>query len=312
MTIVAREPQGPASASRPRNLAELKAVRPATSPEVEAKFRENIDAAQHWFKDHKLGRFAGNAKISNGMMQQENAGMLGLPIGPAKFVWRGIILASENFAVDKDVIGHEISHAVVTHLIPNGIRYRLAEGLQENAAIHESLADTFSHLMYPTDWTVGESGQHVRVMGEWQFGVDPRNLPEMQEALRKKFMEKGYNWDEAEAKAKDFVDKGLDGHWLADVPNMAARKIGEAIGEKDMTTVYLQALDQVPHGDADFGGLAFATQRAALTEFGKNSKQVQAVVQAWDAVGLTRDKIIASMSGSNKGLAKNLLPKAPK
>ncbi|MBC7462422.1 MAG: M4 family metallopeptidase [Thermoleophilia bacterium] len=179
-----------------------------------------------------------------------------------------------SFTKAPDVLAHEWSHRIVNHLVP---------GIQnggEDAAINESLADTFAAAYDTKDWTIGEGlGLNIRTLNHPErdtiehSGGHPGSVADVERMFR--------------PGSEYFTPEGEpEPHALSALPSKAAALIGEGLGRDAMAKIYLKAVRDYMQPGRKIEGLASDTIRSATDLFGAGSKQVGVVKQAWDAVGV--------------------------
>jgi bacillolysin len=156
-----------------------------------------------------------------------------------------------------DVVAHEFFHGVID--AEAKIRYIGQEG-----ALHESIADVLA----------------TGIDGNWQIGEDvyTPNIPG--DALRDLSSLTWTNWN-------SFPGSDDEVHAMSEIPSHAAYLIGSAIGMSELRQVWYTALTDHLRDGAGFAGARDATIAAARVLHGARSTQVQAVIDAWDAVGVS-------------------------
>lgn len=152
-------------------------------------------------------------------------------------------------AYTQDVVAHEYTHRIVHELIPNYGR----DG--ETGAINESLADTIGAAI-DGDWHMAED---VGRTG----GIRVLNTP---------------------SATISTYERGDEVHHGAAIANNAASQIGNAIGTDKMGDIYVEAMKKYVPGNVTFTKLATDTWNASVDLYGENSKETNAVEQAWDSV----------------------------
>lgn len=155
-----------------------------------------------------------------------------------------------------DVVAHELFHGVVDHEVQ--LRYSGQEG-----ALHESFADVLA------------SG----IDGNWQIGEDVFTPAVPGDALRDLSKLNHTDWRRFPA-GEDEV------HAMSEVPSHAAYLAGRAIGAAELRRVWYAALTDHMKNGAGFAGARDATIAAARVLYGAKDSRTQAVVDAWEAVGI--------------------------
>lgn len=244
----------------------------------------NIAAAQQFFAGFGIGNAQGNGAIKTTIGVSDGTGYLpqtdAIEIGFNP-------LNGKNEAYSGDVIAHEYTHRILQNLHPG-----FGFGGAQNAAVSESLADTFAVAIDGNDWTIGEdelagglrslasgvglgpngSGQYVNIQG-------PTNV-------------------------SGFVQTNSDSggaHINASIPNQAAYQIGTALGKSGMANVYMRAIQAHIPANAGFQELANATQVSAEELYGGGSAEAQLVQSAWAKVGVTTQPSTAPQTNAVTG-----------
>jgi Thermolysin metallopeptidase, alpha-helical domain len=159
-----------------------------------------------------------------------------------------------SYGVD-DVVVHEYAHRVIGRMLD------LTPLGQQPSEVDESLADIFASVVDP-DWTVGED-------------VKPGGFRDMADPGR--FGDPGF--------VRDYVATD-DPHINAGIMNRAASLIGERLGRQAMGQIYFDTVRDHLDGESGLVDVAVGTLRAASARHGGRSAELQAVTEAWDAVGL--------------------------
>jgi len=179
-----------------------------------------------------------------------------------------------TFAKADDVLAHEYSHRVVNNVL--GL-----EPVGESGAVNESLADTFAAAYDNKNWTIGETVRDggLRDMAHPDRAQDA--IPTDRGMMRRP------------ANIRDYLDLPISEdtdmggvHINVGIPNKAASLIGDALGRDTMAKIYIDAVRNYMGSQSGIADTARATVAAATDQFGGDSKQVAAVMQAWQAVGL--------------------------
>lgn len=188
-----------------------------------------------------------------------------------------------RFTKSLDVVGHELTHGVVTHT--SNLEYR-----DESGALNEHMADVFGCLVKQwkkkqtvakADWLIGPD-----IMGP---GVTAKSLRTMKEG-------KAYENDPilgTDPQPKHLRDKFTGSednggvHINSGIPNHAFYLVAMALGgrawEKAGLIWYktLLALTRT----SSFADMVTMSTQLAAGEYGSNSTEHKAVVSAWKAVG---------------------------
>jgi len=186
------------------------------------------------------------------------------------------------YSTGLDVTAHEITHGVTQ--FTSGLRFR-----HEQGALNESYSDVFAALI-DGNWELGED---ILAEGAVQLGYssvrsmsDPSKYPVATElipygdgsGLYPEHMSQYYHAPEE-----------LDGggvHFNSAIPNHAAYKIATAIGRDKMGRIYYRALTVYLTPTSTFRDQRIATIQSARDLYGAGSAEEQAVVQAFDQVGI--------------------------
>ena len=236
---------------------------------------------KYFLRKHRLNSFDGNGSVIRSYVHYgtnyENA------------FWDGERMTygdgAERFSplVSIDVVGHEISHGVTD--FSSDLVY-----LSESGALNESFSDIFGEMVehYATgsnDWLIGEEieieGDGLRNMRDPKADGDPDTY-------------EGENWITGLADYGGVhTNSGVQNYWfyLLSVGGSGTNDNGDdysvrAIGRRQAAaiafrnnTVYLTKNSN--YSDAYLGSLS-----ATEDLFGKNSREYQAVTDAWAAVGV--------------------------
>ena len=159
----------------------------------------------------------------------------------------------------KDIIAHEAGHAILEAEIQMGF-----DG--QEGALHESFGDVMGSLVDADDWQIGEDA--------FTPGKSGDALRDMSKPTKYKHMNE--------------VKGAPEPHLLADIPNLAAVRVAEAIGREDMGKVWYQGFTELLKDHGTFADAAVATVKAAEQLFGAGSSQSAAVTDAWTSVGVLK------------------------
>jgi Zn-dependent metalloprotease len=189
-----------------------------------------------------------------------------------------------RFTRSLDVVGHELTHGVITHTA--NLEYR-----NEPGALNEHLADVFGSLV--KQWKKDQTAARA----DWLIGGDIMGPATDAEALRTFKDEPAYEDDPllgTDPQPKHMRDK-YDGpsdnggvHINSGIPNhafyLAARAIGGRAWEKAGRIWYDSMLALTT--TCGFADMAARSLQEAATLFGVRSRERRAVRDAWKAVGL--------------------------
>lgn len=189
-----------------------------------------------------------------------------------------------RFTKSLDVVGHELTHGVITHT--SNLEYR-----NESGALNEHLADVFGSLV--KQWKKDQTAAKA----DWLIGNDIMGPGTEASALRTFRDEPAFEDDPllgTDPQPKHMRDK-YEGssdnggvHINSGIPNhafyLAARKIGGRAWERAGRIWYASMLALSP--TSDFSDMASRTLREAGALCGARSPEHKAVRDAWKAVGL--------------------------
>ena len=192
-----------------------------------------------------------------------------------------------------DVIGHELAHGVVDRTV--GLVYWFQPG-----ALNEHVADVFGSMVkqkkleqdaQDADWLIGEG----------LFTANVQSGTPGQPAVLRSMKDPGSGYDdpvvgkdEQPGHMSEFVRTRQDNggvHINSGIPNkafyLAATHIGGRSWEKAGHIWYETLLSPTLSPFANFQQFARETIMVASDLFGPNSAEQQAVIEAWDEVGVT-------------------------
>ncbi len=181
-----------------------------------------------------------------------------------------------------DVIGHELTHAVTEHTA--NLVYK-----NEPGALNESLSDIMGVMVEKKSWdlgadiyTPGKPGDALRSL------KDPASIPNPLKPGE------GYP-DHYNKRYTGTADNG-GVHINSSINNKAAYLVSEGgehygvkvtgVGREATEKIYYRALTKYLTANSDFKMMRQAALQSAEDLYGKNSKAVQAVTKAYDAVGV--------------------------
>ncbi len=179
-----------------------------------------------------------------------------------------------------DVGAHEMSHGVVQHTA--GLIYR-----NESGALNESYADIFGAMVDRDDWLIGED-----IMADGSIAL--RSLEDPSVIVDER-TESGYSPDHWSKRYIGNLDNG-GVHINSSINNKAAYLVSEGgehygiavngVGREATEQIYYRALSFYLTRNSDFSMMRQAAIQAATDLYGSNSAEVQAVTQAYNAVGV--------------------------
>ena len=188
-----------------------------------------------------------------------------------------------RFTKSLDVVGHELTHGVVSHTA--ALEYR-----NESGALNEHFADVFGSLV--KQWKGGQTASQA----DWLIGPDIMGPGTQAKSLRTFKAERAYENDAAlgtDPQPKRLADKYLGTadsggvHINSGIPNHAfyllARALGGNAWERAGLIWYntLRAL----HQTSDFANMVSMSTQSAGALYGAGSTEEKAVAKAWKDVG---------------------------
>jgi Zn-dependent metalloprotease len=188
-----------------------------------------------------------------------------------------------RFTRSLDVVGHELSHGVVTYTA--NLVYQ-----NESGALNEHFADVFG--MLTRQWHEGTEVQNA----DWLIGKDIMGPAATARGLRTFRAEKAYENDSyfgTDPQPKQLRDqyRGSDDnggvHINSGIPNHAFFLFAKALGGKAWERaggVWYQSLLTLPT-EARFTDMVLATEKTAVEQHGRNSAVHEALMAAWKSVG---------------------------
>ena len=188
-----------------------------------------------------------------------------------------------RFTKARDVVGHELTHGVVTHTC--NLQYQ-----DESGALNEHFADVMGVLV--SQWRAGKTAKQAA----WTVGAEIMGPGTTAKCLRTFKDEPAYQDDPIlgdDPQPKHLKDKYTGSadqggvHINSGIPNHAfylvAMEIGGSAWQKAGQIWYrtLRAL----HQTSDFAQMVTETEASAVALYGSESIEQQAVRKAWKAVG---------------------------
>lgn len=192
-----------------------------------------------------------------------------------------------RFTIAVDIVGHELCHGVIEH--EAALVYRGQPG-----ALNESISDVFGVLV--KQHLLGQSAEQA----DWLIGAGLFTDAVQAHALRS-MSAPGAAYDDAllgrdpqPGHMRDFVDTQEDNggvHINSGIPNKAfhllATRIGGPAWERAGRIWYDTLCDERLTAQADFARFAALTVENALRLHGSGSLEHQAVISAWQDVGVS-------------------------
>ena len=181
-----------------------------------------------------------------------------------------------------DVIGHELTHAVTEHTA--NLVYK-----NESGALNESLSDIMGVMVEKKSWdlgadiyTPGKPGDALRSL------KDPASIPNP--------LKPGEGYPDHYSKRYTGTADNGGVHINSSINNKAAYLVSEGgdhydvkvagVGREATEKIYYRALTKYLTANSDFKMMRQAALQSAEDLYGKDSKAVQAVTKAYDAVGV--------------------------
>lgn len=185
-----------------------------------------------------------------------------------------------------DVVGHELTHGVTQYTC--GLAYHDQPG-----ALNESISDVFGSLVKQfklgqaadqADWLIGAD-----ILAPGIHGVALRSMKAPGTAYDDPVLGKDPQPATMDAYVHGFADGG-GVHINSGIPNHAFFLVATGIGgnawEAPGHIWYATLLDRMLSPEASFGDFAARTIANAGTLYGQGGKQQQAVIDAWQQVGV--------------------------
>ncbi|MFD6055011.1 M4 family metallopeptidase [Agromyces sp. NPDC060279] len=192
----------------------------------------------------------------------------------------------QGFTGSLSVIGHELAHGVTEHTAR--LRY---EG--QSGALNEHVSDAFGALV--EQYALGQDAEAANwLIGEGIF------TPEVEGRALRSMLEPGTAYDDdvlgrdpQPGHFRDYVETSDDHggvHLNSGIPNrafaLAARELGGFAWEHVGRIWYDALVSGRLREDETFAGFAAETLRTAGERFGAESRERQAVLRGWQAVGV--------------------------
>ena len=173
--------------------------------------------------------------------------------------WDGLQMVYGDGFTAKDVVAHELSHAVTEYSA--NLEYRWQSG-----ALNESFSDIFGSMVDRDDWLVGE---------------DLPNGPIRNMADPTQFNDPGHvrDW-----RAGCSDNGGV--HTNSGIHNKAFVGVAEAIGKDRAEKIFYRSLTVYLGQRSSFEDARSAALQSAADLFGENTREVQAVDDGYAAVGI--------------------------
>lgn len=181
-----------------------------------------------------------------------------------------------------DVIGHELTHAVTEHAA--NLVYQ-----NESGALNESISDIMGVMVEKKSWDIGADIYTPDKPGDALRSLkDPASIPNPLKPSE------GYP-DHYSKRYTGTADNG-GVHINSSINNKAAYLVSDGgehygvkvtgVGREATEKIYYRALTKYLTANSDFKMMRQAALQSAEDLYGENSKAVQAVAKAYDAVGV--------------------------
>lgn len=173
-----------------------------------------------------------------------------------------------------DVIAHEFTHGVVQYSVD--LEYKFQSG-----ALNEAFADWGGAMVDRDDWYIGEDLVYPQY-----FPMGARNMEDPHNG----FAPGNPNWLPAHMNEYQNLPLERDNggvHINVGIINKATYLIGNSIGKDKLEKIYFRVLEKrYLTKQANFVDFRVACERSAKELFGDNSPELNAVRNAFDAVGI--------------------------
>ena len=188
----------------------------------------------------------------------------------------------EPLAKALDVAAHEFTHGVIEQTV--NLEYRL-----ESGALNESFADVFGAMVDREDWLMGEDvtkmAPALRDLETPENGDQPGHMNDFLDldALNELYGNSpGTSPDDSNDLGGVHINSGI--------PNRACFLIAEQLGREKTEQIYYRILEaRYLISQARFIDMRLAAEQAAIDLFGESSIEVNAVLAAFDAVGIVNE-----------------------
>ncbi len=173
--------------------------------------------------------------------------------------WDGLQMVYGDGYTVKDVVAHEMSHAVTEHSA--NLEYRWQSG-----ALNESFSDIFGAMVDRGDWLIGDDLPNgpIRNMADPTQFNDPDHVSD---------------W-----RAVCSDNEGV--HTNSGIHNKAFVGVAEAIGKDSAERIFYRALTVYLGSQSSFEDSRSAALQSAADLFGNDAAEVQAVENGFAAVGI--------------------------
>ncbi len=198
--------------------------------------------------------------------------------------WNGALMiygdgnvAYKPLAGGLDAAAHEMTHGITQHTV--GLEYKFQSG-----ALNESISDVFGVMVDREDWLIGED---VVKTNYYPSGA----MRDMKNPHNGGTNINDFSWQPEhmnEYVELDISDDNGGVHTNSGIPNHACYIIGNAIGKDKTEKIYYRILDaRYLNTQSNFVDMRLAAIQAAKDLYGDGSTEVNAVIAAFDAVGIS-------------------------
>lgn len=189
------------------------------------------------------------------------------------------------FSADLDVVGHEMTHGVISNTNAD-LTYHNQPG-----ALNESLADTFGILVETYEkYGVATGGTWQFNIGDWLIGDEICYSSYPYDAFRSMSNPGLYNQPDTMSEYRNYSDTESQDwggvHINSGIPNKAAYLIAQNIGLEKTARIYYRALVNYMGMYTDFIGARSCLIYAASDLYGVGSAEANAVANAFSTVGV--------------------------
>ncbi len=174
-----------------------------------------------------------------------------------------------------DVAAHELTHGITEYT--TALEYKYQSG-----ALNESFSDVFGVMVDRDDWKLGEDVVRTQYFptGAMRDMANPHNGASANDD----------NWQPAVMSEYVELDISQDNggvHINCGIPNHACYLIGNAIGKAKTEKIYYRIMEaRYLNTQSNFVDMRLATIQSAKELYGDNSTEMNAVIAAFDAVGI--------------------------
>lgn len=211
-------------------------------------------------------------------------------------IWLGAGRSWTNVAGSLDVMAHEIVHGVIEY--SSNLRYE-----NQSGALNESFADIFGAMVDRDDWILGEdlNSQGIRSLKNPNAFGQPSHMRE----FRKMPNTRDGDWGGVH------VNSGIPNrafYLLAE--GLTLEGLGSSIGKDKAEKLAYSTMTNLTR-DSDFQAAASLMLTRSQAIYGEASIESQAVIDAWENVGISLNSDSSEEDGSPVGSRKPQYPLVP-